>query len=113
MTGTWKAGIDPSVSFQTFKKCLKRLYMINFFFIDILSKHQCGFRKGFSAQHCLIAMIEKWKKSVDSKWTFGTLLTDLSKAFDYILYELLIAKLSTYGFDFKALKCYVINRKQS
>ena len=25
----------------------------------ILSKYQCGFRKGFSAQHCLLAMLEK------------------------------------------------------
>ena len=28
-----------------------------------LSKYQCGFRKGYYAQHCLLAMIEKWKKS--------------------------------------------------
>ena len=30
---------------------------------NILSKFQCGFRKGTSAQHCLIVMLEKWKKS--------------------------------------------------
>ena len=30
------------------------------------SKFQCGFRKGYSAQHCLIAMIEKWKTAVDN-----------------------------------------------
>ena len=29
------------------------------------SKFQCGFRQGISAQHCLLAMIEKWKKCVD------------------------------------------------
>ena len=29
------------------------------FFEPILSKYQCGFRKGFSAQHCLSAMLEK------------------------------------------------------
>ena len=32
----------------------------------IFSKYQCGFQKGFSAQHCLIAMIEKWHQSLDS-----------------------------------------------
>ena len=29
------------------------------FFEKILSKYQCGFRKGLSAQHCLLLMIEK------------------------------------------------------
>ena len=29
------------------------------------SNYQCGFRKGFSAQHCLLVMIEKWRKSID------------------------------------------------
>ena len=39
-----------------------------------------GFPKGFSAQHCLIVMIEKWKKSIDQRKNAGALLTDLSKA---------------------------------
>ena len=84
-------------------------------FLDFYSSYQCGFRKDFSTQHCLIAMIEKWKKNVDNKGTFGALLTDLSKAFDCIPHELLIAKLSAHGFDFKALKfiySYINNRKQ-
>jgi len=50
------------------------------YFAKILSKFQCGFRKGFSAQHCLIYMIEKWKNSLDNKGAAGALLTDLSKA---------------------------------
>ena len=29
---------------------------------DILSKYQCGFRKGFSSQQCLIVLFAKWKK---------------------------------------------------
>ena len=37
-------------------------------FIDpLLSKYQYGFGKGFSAQHCLLVMLEKWKNAVD--WT--------------------------------------------
>ena len=46
-----------------------------------LSKYQCGFEKGYNAQHCLLAMTEKWKKAVDNENVFGALLTDLSKAF--------------------------------
>ena len=55
------------------------------------------------------------KKSVDSGGAFGALLTDLSKAFDCLSHELLIAKLEAYGFDEKALTLiynYLSNRKQ-
>ena len=74
-------------------------------FIDpLLSKYQCGFRKGFSAQHCLLAMVERWKNAVDKGKVFGALLTDLSKAFDCLPHELIIAKLNAYGFKLAALK---------
>ena len=51
------------------------------YFDNLLSKYQCGFRKGFNAQHCLVRMIEKWKETVDSGGVFGALMTDLSKEF--------------------------------
>ena len=60
-------------------------------------------------------MIEKWKKSVDNGGSFGALMTDLSKAFDCLSHELLIAKLDAYGFDNKSLKFihnYLSNCKQ-
>ena len=60
----------------------------------VLSKYQCGFRKGCNAQHCLLVMIEKRKKAVDNGNVFGALLTDLSKAFDCLSHDLIIAKLS-------------------
>ena len=63
------------------------------------SKYQCGFRKGFSAQHCLIAMIKKWCQSLDSGGQAAAVLTDLSKTFGCTDHELLIAKLNGYGFD--------------
>ena len=53
-------------------------YCENSFF----SKYQCGFRKGFSAQHWVVSMLEKWKSATDNKKSFGAFLTDLSKAFD-------------------------------
>ena len=83
------------------------------YFDNIFSKLQCGFRKGYSAQHRLLAMIEKWKK-IDHGRVFGTLLTDLSKAFDCILHDLAIAKLEAYGLDIGALRLtrgYLINKK--
>ena len=62
------------------------------FFDDIFSKYQYGFRKGFSTQQCLLALLEKWKRSIDRGKVFGALLTDLSKAFDCLNHDLLIAK---------------------
>ena len=64
-----------------------------------LSPFLCGFRKGFSTQHCLTSMLDRWKKSIDSEKLAGSLLTDLSKSFDCLNHELLIAKLEAYGFD--------------
>ena len=46
---------------------------------------------------------------------FGALLTDLSKAFDCLNHEVLMAKFNTYGFSLPALKLvhdYLSNRKQ-
>ena len=49
-------------------------------------------------------MIDKWKKAVDNHKVFGPVLTDLSKAFDSICHDLLIAKLNAYGLSLLALK---------
>ena len=80
-----------------------------------LSIFQCGFRKGYGAQDCLLAMLEQWKREVDKGRVFGTLLTDLSKAFDCLSHELIIAKLNAYGFSLSALNLmrnYLSKRQQ-
>ena len=56
--------ILPIIS-KIFEKLICR--QLSNHFDNIFSKFQCGFRKGFSAQHCLLLMIEKWKKAVDNK----------------------------------------------
>ena len=52
-------------------------------FDQIFSKFQCGFRKGFSTQNCLLYIIENWKESLDQGGHYGTLLTDLLKAYGF------------------------------
>ena len=98
---------------KIFKKLVCR--QLSNHFDNILSKFQCGFRKGYSPQHCLLLLIDKWKKANDNNKVFGALLTDLSKVFDCICHDLLVAKLNAYGLSLSALKLiqnYLQNRKQ-
>ena len=98
---------------KVYERCLRD--QISKYFETRFSKFQCDFRKCYSAQHCLLAMTEKWKTTVDNGGVFAALLTDLSKAFDCIPHDLIIAKPSAYGFDTNALKLihnYLSTRKQ-
>ena len=52
----------------------------------------------------LIRLIEKWKSIVDKGEQFGVLLTGLSKAFNCLSHELLIAKLHAHGSELPALE---------
>ena len=102
--------ILPNIS-KVYERCLYD--QMSEFFDNIFSKYQCGFRTDYSAQHCLLVMIEKWKKVVDNGGAFGALLTDLSKAFDCIPHDLIIAKLEAYGFQIDALRLvYLLSVKQ-
>ena len=44
--------------------------MSEFFESSFFSKYLCGFGKGFSAQHCLVSMLKKWKSATDNKKSF-------------------------------------------
>ena len=74
---------------------------------------------GYSAQQCLLTMIEKWRASLNQNGTCAALLTDLPKAFDCLPHDILIAKvldiLVAYGYDLPSLKLlnsYLRNRHQ-
>ena len=78
----------------------------------ILSKWQCGFRQGYSTEHYLLIMAEKWRQSLEKGGINGAFVTDL---IDCLLHDLLIDKLDAYGFDYDSLvfiQCYLSERQQ-
>ena len=96
--------------------CEKLMYnQIYPYFGTIFFKFQCGIRKGFNVKHCLLVIAEKWSKALDGSGEKRAVLTDLSKVFNCIDHNLLIAKLSEYesqkqSIDF--IYFYFTKRKQ-
>ena len=83
--------------------CLSKLFegvlveQLSLYFDDIFSPYISGFRKKHSCQDVLLHYTENCKKALDNKMVYGSLLTDLSRAFDSLPHGLLIAKLQAYG----------------
>ena len=65
----------------------------------ILSPKLCVFTKGYSTKHALLNLLKNWQKCFGKSGVVGTVLIHLSKAYDCFPYDLLLAKLSAYGFD--------------
>ena len=81
------------------------------YFNNILS----DFLSAYSCQHILLRLIETWCKCLDENNLVGAILMDLSKTFDCLPHDLLIAKPEAYGVTNDALKLilsYLSQRKQ-
>ena len=86
---------------------------IDTFMRDNHLKLLTGFRKNHSTQHYMISMLEMWKNTLDKGGYVSAIFMDLSKAFDTLNHNLLIAKLGAYGFERDSLsfmKSYLKDR---
>ena len=68
-------------------------YYFELFFNEILS----GFRKEHSTEHAFFKLLTSWQNSLDRGGFVGSVLMDLSKAYDCLPHDLLSAKLQAYG----------------
>ena len=63
------------------------------------------YRKDYNTQHVMIRPLEEWKENLNKNYVVGGVLMDLSKAFDCVPHNLLLAKLVACGVDENFL-CY-------
>ena len=102
--------------------CFSKIYerflhnQIASFSNEFLSDFISVYRKEYSINHVLIRLIENWKTMLNKNLFTGVVLKDLSKAFECIPHNLLVAKLHVYGLSFDKvtfLNSYVKDRKQN
>lgn len=91
--------------------------IVNYFEVNnFFSTAQHGFRRGRSTATALMALSSRIQSAFENKKSVALVLCDLSKAFDVISHEILLQKLSAYGFTDKAweMMCsYLSNRVQT
>ena len=107
----------PVSVLNVFSKVLERFILdqLTSYIKSILSEFRSAFRKQYSCQHVLLRMIETWRNCLDRNKIVGATLMDLSKAFNCLPHDLLVAKFEAYGLDTKTLKhmlSYLSGRKK-
>ena len=69
-----------------FSKVYEKFLLEKFkpFISSFLSEYMAAYREKYSTNNVLIRLIENWKKALNEKFLVGTVLMDLSKAFNCI-----------------------------
>ena len=74
------------------------------YFDKYLSPFISAYRKNYSTQQVLIRLLEEWREKLERNFIVGVVLMDLSKTFDCIPHDLIIAKLAGYGIERETLR---------
>ena len=98
---------------KIYEKVIKNHLMS--YFDKYFSPFISAYRKSYSTQQVLIRLLEEWRERLYKNCIVGAVLMDLSKAFDCIPHDLIIAKLAAYGIERETLRLiysYLKGRKQ-
>ena len=90
MNNSISKGVFPdNAKVTTVSPVNKQLTSVNF--LPYIAAYSESYNTLF---HEFIRLLEEWRKNLDKSYVVGGVLMNLSKAFDYIPHDLLIAKLS-------------------
>ena len=86
---------------------------INEYTEPFLSNLLTGFHKNHNTPYCLSKMLEKWKEALDKGNFVDAIFMDLSKVFDTLNHDLLIAKLKAYRLSINSVRyiCSYFNQR--
>ena len=88
---------------------------LNSHFNGILADNLSAYREHHSCQTALLRLVEDWKDCLDKDLMVAVTSIDLSKAFDSLPHNLLLAKLKAYGLNKQAcilLRNFLNGRQQ-
>ena len=74
------------------------------YFDKYLSPFISAYRKNYSTQQVLTRLLEEWREKLERNFIVGVVLMDLSKTFECIPHDLIIAKLAAYGIERETLR---------
>jgi hypothetical protein len=104
----------PSIS-KLYEQCLEDQIIDYFEENNIFNNFLSGYRKGHGCHTILTKFVTDIKLHLDNNRHCGAVLADLSKAFDSIPHQLVVAKFKAYGFSDKAclmIASYLSDRQQ-